>query len=694
MTFLKHNKHKSLLVLVSAVSIIASLLAVSVISQKTNIKSKAAEGTLKPLGTGTTWYWDDYPTSNHTSMEGFITIESDPTKTEPGIGYYWAHQFWGPGGGGYMGIQTNGGAGSFFGKIAIFSIWDAYEATPGQENGWCRVEKSGFDGGTANGATCRIPLPWKAGDSYRLRIATTNDDAQGRTWTAWVKDMATGQEQTIGNLKTQSHGLMQGALANWTEDYSGGRAACDAPYSKVIFGIPTVDNGAKAAASHSIDVLSPNPGGCTNSAIYDIAAGQRQEQSIPLPAPSAPEDGFTYLADLNWESATNGLGPIEKDQNNGGIDGYDGTVLRSSNTPYARGLGVYAPSEIRYKLNGGYSRFISDISVNDGSTGSVIFQVWTDGVKVFDSGVISGSATKTVDVNLAGKQELKLVTTDGGNGNTGDSANWNGARMVPIYLSELIPFHSSNGLGPFEIDKSNGGPVAGDGSGLTLKGVTYPKGLGVYAPSEIIYKLAGGYSRFISDVGISSGSTGSVIFQVWTDGTKVFDSGLMTGTSPTQKIDISLAGKNELKLVTRDADDGNTGDMGVWGGTGLTAAGSAPTPTSIPTLPSTPTPIPTSTSTPTKFPIPSASVPIVTITKPATGLYIPTSTTITATARDRVKISKMQVYIDGILKATSSNSSISYLWNTKGIARGSHTISVKAFNSANISGESSRVVNH
>jgi hypothetical protein len=59
-----------------------------------------------------------------------------------------------------------------------------------------------------------------------------------------------------------------------------------------------------------------------------------------------------------------------------------------------------------------------------------VFQVWADGTKIFDSGTMTGStATKNVNVNVAGKKELKLIVTDGGNGNTWDHADWANARV-------------------------------------------------------------------------------------------------------------------------------------------------------------------------------------------------------------------------------------------------------------------------
>ncbi len=47
-----------------------------------------------------------------------------------------------------------------------------------------------------------------------------------------------------------------------------------------------------------------------------------------------------------------------------------------------------------------------------------------DGVLLYESGVITGSTpTKSVNVNTAGKSQLRLVVTDGGDGVNSDHAD-------------------------------------------------------------------------------------------------------------------------------------------------------------------------------------------------------------------------------------------------------------------------------
>lgn len=74
--------------------------------------------------------------------------------------------------------------------------------------------------------------------------------------------------------------------------------------------------------------------------------------------------------------------------------------------------------------------------------------------------------------------------------------------------------------------------------------------------------------------------------------------------------------------------------------------------------------------------------PVITITSPVNGSTIGSSAAIKATGSDNVAVTKMEVYIDGNLRATTTNGSINYTWNSRKAARGAHTITVKAYDAA------------
>ncbi|MGH8807758.1 MAG: NPCBM/NEW2 domain-containing protein [Noviherbaspirillum sp.] len=161
----------------------------------------------------------------------------------------------------------------------------------------------------------------------------------------------------------------------------------------------------------------------------------------------------------------NGRGPIERNRSNGDVAEGDGGTLTLDRIPYAKGVGVHAPSDVRYQLDGNCTgRFIADVGIDDavGDQGSVVFQVLLDGVKLFDSGVMrGGDLRKTVNLGVAGKNELRLVVTDGGDGNTFDQADRAGARVTGC----PAPVAAQPAAGPALASPMGGGGCSMGGDG-------------------------------------------------------------------------------------------------------------------------------------------------------------------------------------------------------------------------------------
>jgi alpha-galactosidase len=149
-----------------------------------------------------------------------------------------------------------------------------------------------------------------------------------------------------------------------------------------------------------------------------------------------------------------------------------------------------------------------------------------------------------------------------------------GGSSATRYVSDLTWTSMTNGWGPVEKDMSNGEQAAGDGHTISIRGVTYAKGLGAHAVSNVQYSLtaAGACTAFLSDVGVDdeTGGAGSVVFQVWADGTKLFDSGLMTGTMAAKSVNVAVTGKSLLTLMVNDGGDGITSDHADWANARLT----------------------------------------------------------------------------------------------------------------------------
>ncbi|MET9617082.1 sulfatase-like hydrolase/transferase [Kitasatospora indigofera] len=137
------------------------------------------------------------------------------------------------------------------------------------------------------------------------------------------------------------------------------------------------------------------------------------------------------------------------------------------------------------------------------------------------------------------------------------------------YLSDLTWVSAANGWGPVERDTSNGRKAAGDGTPISFAGTTYAKGLGVHAPSEIVYHLGGRANRFTALVGIDDFSTrqsalGATKASVRGDGRPLFTSGTLTGASGPVAIDVDVRGVRLLQLVVEDANGNSAFDHTSW----------------------------------------------------------------------------------------------------------------------------------
>jgi alpha-galactosidase len=140
------------------------------------------------------------------------------------------------------------------------------------------------------------------------------------------------------------------------------------------------------------------------------------------------------------------------------------------------------------------------------------------------------------------------------------------APLVETQVSDLAYVAVANGHGPVEKDTSNGEDQPNDGVAMTIEAVTYTKGLGVHAASEITVPLNGQYKFFFADVGVDDEvmANGSVVFKVSADGVDLFDSGTMTGADPAKKVSVDVTGRNELKLIVTDNADGISYDHADW----------------------------------------------------------------------------------------------------------------------------------
>lgn len=202
------------------------------------------------------------------------------------------------------------------------------------------------------------------------------------------------------------------------------------------------------------------------------------------------------------------------------------------------------------------------------------------------SGVSSGSFTVPDFEASEANTWMRITLT------ASDSSGASQAVTRDIYpktqISSLAPAGlPTNGWGPYEIDRSNGESAAGDGRTLSLGNIAYAHGLGMHAPAEIRFNLYGACSgNLVTDIGVDDevGDLGSVVFQVYLDGVKAYDSGTVTGSALRKNVNLSVANKNELRLVVTDAADGKDFDHADWAGARITGCGPLLPPASITNL--------------------------------------------------------------------------------------------------------------
>ena len=130
--------------------------------------------------------------------------------------------------------------------------------------------------------------------------------------------------------------------------------------------------------------------------------------------------------------------------------------------------------------------------------------------------------TAGIDVDIAGAKQLFLVVSDGGNGKSCDHADWLEPKLVgangELKLTE-IKWKSITAFAGGRIDKNY------QGQPIRVGGKSYSNGIGVHAPTVIVYDLPAGYERFKAIGGLDNsgsdqggcGDQASVQFSVYTE---------------------------------------------------------------------------------------------------------------------------------------------------------------------------------
>lgn len=101
---------------------------------------------------------------------------------------------------------------------------------------------------------------------------------------------------------------------------------------------------------------------------------------------------------------------------------------------------------------------------------------------------------------------------------------------------------------------------------LLLRGMEYRKGLGVHSRSVLTFDISAGYRRFDTLAGIDdcAQGRGDVIFQVFVDGRKIWDSGSVKGNEKPRTASLDISEGKELQLVVDFGETGSMSDYADW----------------------------------------------------------------------------------------------------------------------------------
>ncbi len=181
------------------------------------------------------------------------------------------------------------------------------------------------------------------------------------------------------------------------------------------------------------DGVAPGDYTLTLVAGYRWHNGVRTDQTaVTVTVPPAAPTADAWVSDLTWLGSTNGWGPVERDMSNGETAAGDGKPITIGGQVFAKGLGTNSPSTVDVYVGGKCATFTAQVGVDDeeGANGTVAFQVLADGKQVASTPTLTNAdAPMAVSADTSGAQVVRLVVSDGGDGNTYDHADWGSAQL-------------------------------------------------------------------------------------------------------------------------------------------------------------------------------------------------------------------------------------------------------------------------
>lgn len=192
-------------------------------------------------------------------------------------------------------------------------------------------------------------------------------------------------------------------------------------------------------------------------------------------------------------------------------------------------------------------------------------------VEVADGSRLSGALVRidarVVALRSRGGQALDLPTQAVSSLLVDDGTLTFLSALEPALAPDSTPFGDDLGMRwPARVDRSV------TGTPLVAGGRLHPRGLGVHAPSRVTWNLAAGYTDLrgavaLDDQVLRLPVTGSVVFRVWVDGAKRFESPIVRGGDapiPFALGPTALVGARELTLEVDPSEDSFVADRADW----------------------------------------------------------------------------------------------------------------------------------
>ncbi|WP_172665937.1 NPCBM/NEW2 domain-containing protein [Flammeovirga sp. OC4] len=279
-----------------------------------------------------------------------------------------------------------------------------------------------------------------------------------------------------------------------------------------------------------------------------------------------------------------------------------GEKMTMNGVQYDRGLGVHAPSQLVYKVPPKADMFYVVPGPDAAHVGKIDMKILVDGKEVFATGKIHsksrGYTPKMVAIDVKGATSLELFVDALGN-EGGDHADWANAFFVEgdkenkvkdpdyakIFAKTLLDDELPGEKEYMTIEKASMvdshwrvlNDKGVDGSVISIAGKKFNHGIGVHAPSKLVFPIKSNYKSFVVTPGGNDSNGGKVTMKILIDGKEVYNSGLI-GNRSDQKVEqlvLDVKGKKQMTLLVEDTDGNKGGDHASWAGAYFLLSGGA-----------------------------------------------------------------------------------------------------------------------